>query len=346
MNTFCFCSWLLMFSAGLCASGCDRDGAGAALPETQLATSATHSCALRDAHLFCWGENFRGQLGTGDLVDSEKAVSASVAGADIAQVALSSGRSCVRRKSGEVACWGANEVGQIGNGLRTDSLTAVNAIGVNDASLLALDDETTCVARGPERRVACWGASPEADPTQGSLEPVAIADVAGVVELRAGVLGQYCARVQGESVRCWSLKEGAWTAAKEVPALAGARNLAMTAPSEVCAIVGKGPIQCHNLDSGITVPLDDSAGHVRIIGAGSLSTCAVNREGEWHCWNVLPPMLETVGSPRLDARADEPYRDLILSGFRICVVLEDDAVACGMVEEWSFPKLTRIAGLP
>jgi hypothetical protein len=175
---------------------------------------------------------------------------------------------------------------------------------------------------------------------------VTIAKLSGVVELRGGVNGEYCGRLQDDSVRCWSLRDGAWSAAVEVPVLSGARSIAMAAFGEVCAIVGSGPIQCHNLENGKTVPLDDSAGNVRIIGAGSLAACAVNGAGDWHCWNVLPPMLETVGSPRFEASIDKRLVDLVFSGFRVCALLPENEVACGGVTDWKLPVLVRVEGLP
>lgn len=322
------------------------DDRGSRTSQTLLATSPSHSCALRETGLYCWGQNFSGQLGTGDLVDSESAVAATVGGADIVQVALSTGRTCVRRSTGTVACWGINEHGQRGDGTRQESVRATAVVGLEDAVGLAIDDETSCVVRGAERRPWCWGGSPAGDAEGRGLLPVTIANVSGVVELRSGVNGEYCGRLQNGSVRCWSLKEDGWTAAVEVPALSGARSIAMAAFDEVCAVVGPGPILCHNLENGKTVPLDKSAGSVRVIGTGSLAACAVNGEGAWHCWNVLPPMLETVGSPRIDASADEPAVDLVFSGFRVCVLFPENEVACGEVTDWGLPELVRVAGLP
>lgn len=311
-----------------------------------LATSPSHSCALIEAGLFCWGQNFSGQLGTGDLVDSDTAMAAKVARADVAQVALSTGRTCVRHPTGKVSCWGINELGQRGDGTRVETLGATTAVGVDDAVELAIDDQTTCVVRGAARSVSCWGGLTGDAPVGPAPQPTPIADVSGVVELRAGVNGEYCSRLQDESVRCWSLQEGGWTAAANVPRLKGARGIAMAGFGEVCALFGSGPIQCHNLTNGKTVPLDRSTGKVRILGAGSLAACAVSGEGTWHCWNVLPPLLELVGSPRLDAVSPKPLVDLVFSGFRVCALHPGNEVACGEVTDWKLPELVRVEGLP
>ncbi|MET0342734.1 MAG: RCC1 domain-containing protein [Polyangiales bacterium] len=312
-----------------------------------LGVSASHACALRDTGLYCWGQNFFGQLGTGDVVDSESAVVATVAPTDIAQLVLSTGRTCVRRSTGAVACWGSNDVGQRGDGTRTESLKATEVVGVNDAVDLAMDDQTTCVVRGPERKVTCWGGSLDDQDTD-TLDLIPIANTSSVVELRAGVNGEYCGRLEDKSVRCWSLEESGWTAAVAVPALKGARSIAMAAFDEVCGIVGDpaGPVLCHNLNNGATVPLNDSKDSVRVSGFGALSACAVNTRGAWACWNVLPQMLELIGSPRIDAPKNAKFVDFVLAGFHVCASYADGSVGCGDVAEWKVPELIPVQGLP
>jgi hypothetical protein len=329
--------------------GAVTDPAGARRNELLLATSPTHTCALRQAGLYCWGENFAGQLGTGDTTTSDVPVRATQVGTDIVELALATGRSCVRRSSGEVACWGINEQGQLGDGTRTDSLRAVTVRELADARALALDDATTCALR-VGGSVSCWGGSPMDSPAQGSPSPVPIAGVEGAVELRAGLLGDYCARGEAGWVRCWKLEEATWTAAVELPALQGARALGMTGENEVCAILEEGSIHCHNRVSGLTIPLDDSQSSVELLAAGSLSACARNTAEEWHCWNVLPPMLETVGSPAIPVTSELSIEQLVLSGFRVCGRLEDDRIGCANANDvaalMSAPTLSVLADLP
>ncbi|HEX6240120.1 MAG TPA: RCC1 domain-containing protein, partial [Polyangiales bacterium] len=321
------------------------EGASAS-SQTLLATSPTHSCALRAGQLYCWGQNFSGQLGTGDLTDSETAVAATMAGQDVVQLVLSTGRTCVRRGSGMVACLGANDAGQRGDGTRAEHASATAVVGVADAVDLAIDEQTSCAVHGTERSVSCWGGATTTKADDPALLPTRIADASGVVELRAGVDGEYCGRLQDDSVRCWSLMEDGWTAAKKVPALSGARSVAMAALGEVCALIGGGPILCHNLENGKTVRLGDSTGNERIIGAGSLAICAVNAAGDWHFWNVLPPLVEILGSPRIAVSVGKPVLDLAFHGFRVCALFAENEVACGEVFDAQLPTLVRVEGLP
>lgn len=296
---------------------------------------------MREAGLYCWGENYAGQLGTGDVQDFKAPVAVPAAGADIVEVEARSGRTCIRRRTGEIACWGLNDVGQIGDGTRSDSLTPVPAKGIDDALQLAAQDQSTCALRRGAVRVSCWGMARSDAPDGGALEPQAIAGLEGALELRGGSLGTYCAR--GESwLKCWRFKDGEWTEPAAVPAFQSVRALAVTFEDEVCAIMQDRSITCTNLDSGNAVELRDSSGSVEITSSGELSACARNEAGAWHCWNVLPVMLESVGSSALEVASPVPVREVAIGGLRMCVVREDNQVACADADSLGLPKLTIV----
>lgn len=314
--------WLLwMFVMG-CAD--DAREAGLAHP---LVTSATHSCALREAGLYCWGSNFAGQLGTGDEEDSALPVFAKVVGEDIAELALSSGRSCVRRKTGKVACWGQNDSGQIGDGTRAGSLVPLEAVGIDDAQQIAIEDTSSCALRAGGT-VSCWGMSSRFHPDQGSLLPQLIEGVSGIVELRSAPLGTYCGRHAEGLVECWRFQDGRWAAPFAVDALKGARSIGLTTTNEACAILESGSVTCHNFDSGKTVPLQRSEGSLQLVASGDLAICARNMAQRWLCWNLLPPGFETVGTPAVQVESDQKLIDLTVSGLRFCSLRADQSVAC------------------
>jgi hypothetical protein len=331
-------------------AGAERGGHAANASPKQvarsLAMSASHVCALRQAGLYCWGENFAGQLGTGQLSSVQDApAAASAAGLDIAEVAADTGRTCVRRNSGEVACWGANDQGQIGDGTRVNSLVAVPAEGIDDATQIAIDDRSTCALRA-NGRVACWGASPESSADAGSLLPVDMPGLSSIIELRGGVLGTYCARDVGGSVRCWRLQDGAWMQPQEITPLSGARAVAVTFQDELCAITSGNEILCHNLNSGHTVALASSSGTVELV-SGELSVCARREDRTWSCWNVLPSMLDTIGSPEVAFYSEVALSEITIGGLKLCALRADGEVACADANSLtSSPTLVVVNGLP
>jgi len=292
----------------------------------RIAASASHGCALRGSGLYCWGDNFVGQLGTGDTTDApERPVKAQIAAGDVAEIAADSGRTCARRKNGEVACWGDNAQGQIGDGTRDNASTPLNAGGVRDARQLAIDDVSSCVLHA-DRTVSCWGASPDDEATSGSLIARPIAGAQDVIDLRGGVRGTYCARTQAGPVHCWRLQDGVWSAALEVPSLAGARSVAVTFQDEVCGIVPSDAIVCHNLDSGHDGTLGTSQGALELV-SGLLSVCARKTSG-WSCWNVLPSMLELFGSAEIPLSLEMPLLEVAIGGLNACALRADQSVVC------------------
>lgn len=303
--------------------------------QLQLSASGSHACALRKAGLYCWGDNFFGQLGNESLDDSEAAVEAVAAGSDIVEVVTNTGRTCVRRKSGEVGCWGANEWGQIGDGTRTNALHAVPVQGIDDAIGLAVDVRATCVLR-KNRSVACWGESPEATPDAGSLLPMPIAGWSDIEEVRTGANSVFCARGRTGSVSCIAFDgtSGKWTEPREVQGLTGARAITVASPDLTCAISKAGKIVCENKLDGTTLEMPDSEDTVGIDSLGTLDLVGVNGKGEWKLWNVpsffwiAMGMQNVAGGQAYPLRSDVALTETRCAGFQICALRDDRSVAC------------------
>lgn len=305
--------------AGVSAEG----GASLAAAVNRVASSASHSCSLRQAGLYCWGDNTSGQLGTGDTQEYRKPVAAKVAGSDIVEIAATSGRTCVRRAAGAVACWGGNEYGQLGNASRVAATAAVTVDGIANARQLALNEESSCVLRG-DGTVACWGGALEDD--SALLRPQEIAGAPKLLEISRGGQTAYCGRDAEGAVWCWSHDWKNWSAARKV-ALDGAKALAMTGLDEICALVQSSEIVCHNLDNGHLIPLDESSGSLRV-ASGPLVACGQRSDRSWRCWNVLPPMLEETGSGPIPLVSDLPLVELSVAGLSGCALREDGKVSC------------------
>lgn len=89
---------------------------------TQLSVGAFHACALgADGRVSCWGYGGSGALGDGQHTESQTSW-VQVAGlTDAKQVTAGAFHSCALRSSGEIACWGYNADGQLGDGTLQDS---------------------------------------------------------------------------------------------------------------------------------------------------------------------------------------------------------------------------------
>jgi alpha-tubulin suppressor-like RCC1 family protein len=149
---------------------------GAGMHVVEASAGASHTCALSgDGRVKCWGQNFVGQLGTGDLRprgalpgDMGDALSAVDLGGGRRAVAISAGarHACAILHDGSVRCWG-DTVG--GGDSSPPGGGATGGIGVVDIDLgrnaagspakaiaIAAGTHHTCVAL-ETGILKCWG---------------------------------------------------------------------------------------------------------------------------------------------------------------------------------------------
>jgi alpha-tubulin suppressor-like RCC1 family protein len=185
-----------------------------------------HTCAvLTNQTARCWGDNVSGQLGDGST--TSRSLPAPVRNetgtanlGNVAEVAVGSLHSCARLNDGTARCWGANNVGQIGDG--TTSATGLPVKVSNEsgsgfltglASITAGGD-TSC-ARTTANNARCWGANTLGQLGDGTAtsqpRPVAVRNEIGPTPL--GGITQIDAsgyhtvvRLSNSTVRSWGFQ--------------------------------------------------------------------------------------------------------------------------------------------
>ncbi|MCB1262769.1 MAG: hypothetical protein KDB33_20575, partial [Acidimicrobiales bacterium] len=140
------------------------------VPIDQIEATGQNTCALAATGEFgCTGLGTYGNLGRGSTANATKLVAPTTAGTvldgkDIYAFGVGGAGACVATTDGELACWGADNRGQVGDGTPGDDELAPKAVTTTGT---VLDDETvveiaagrnhTCV-RTKEEILACWGA--------------------------------------------------------------------------------------------------------------------------------------------------------------------------------------------
>ena len=81
----------------------------------------SHSCALVNGGVKCWGRNSWGQLGDNSITDRYTPVDVSGLTSGVTDIETGPLHTCAIVAAGAVKCWGRNNSGQLGNNSTTDS---------------------------------------------------------------------------------------------------------------------------------------------------------------------------------------------------------------------------------
>jgi alpha-tubulin suppressor-like RCC1 family protein len=198
-----------------------RDLAGV----TGVAAGGAHTCAITGdltsgGSVRCWGAGSDGQLGDGSATDQPHPPAPLPSPSDVVALRLGAAHSCALRVTGEVACWGSNDRGQLGVGDDTVTNSATPMLVTNLSGVVSLDagDRHTCAVDGAGQ-ARCWGAGKEGQlgwtmvavdhAGPGEVHDAGGAIVTGIVEVATGA-HHTCARLAADlrpqtpgPVMCW-----------------------------------------------------------------------------------------------------------------------------------------------
>lgn len=170
----------------------------------------------------CWGDNRAGQLGDGTVTSRSRPVvvktTATTVLRGVVQVSVGDVHACALLVGGAVRCWGANQIGQLGNGTTTWSRYAVGVTGINGstskAASISVGSAHAC-ARITNGTLRCWGGNASRSLAAGSAYTgpfyttpllVKVSDttpLAGVTQVDVGN-GHTCAITgTGTAARLW-----------------------------------------------------------------------------------------------------------------------------------------------
>lgn len=277
-----------------------------------LTGGGTHACGIdAAAKAYCWGWNFFGQLGNGDVGDQFGNEPRPVAVASNATFsALSTGlyHTCGLTTAGQAYCWGQGAEGELGNGDPNvlGSPTPLPVAGGHTFVKLAAGGSHTC-ALTSAGELYCWGGNFEGQlgigTTDSSFSPVHVSPGTTFSEVVVG-LWNTCALDGSGQAWCWGGNENgvlgsASPNAYETTPQPVSGSHTFTAIDEygsfVCAIDDAAALHCWGrndtgqlgdgtlADSGVPVSVDTTETFAAV-ATGAHHTCAVTTSGETLCW--------------------------------------------------------------
>lgn len=239
----------------------------------QLEANRGFVCALSEGHrVWCWGNNYYGQLGDGTA--RNRATPVLVEGLpDVEQMAVGVGHVCAITTSATLFCWGDNQRGQLGMKEPEKLVRPTFVKGFGHVEEVALGDRMTCVKRR-DGTVRCIGDNSHGqlgrgvgpDELKQSHKPKAVVGLPKVSSIQ-GYGDMLCAlTIEGE-VYCWGNKRLPTARAQ------ARRKRRMEAGLKVGALPKVGtPTPVDGLDE------------VRGLAVGKGFACVVNQGGQVYCW--------------------------------------------------------------
>jgi alpha-tubulin suppressor-like RCC1 family protein len=190
-----------------------------------IATGGSHTCAILDnASLKCWGENSKGQLGLGDIINygdnsGEMDLTTVDLGSETAtSITTGTEYTCVLLDDDTVKCWGRDNYGQGG----TVKKFEVNSSPPENAINLGNDRTATAITAGnfhtcailDNSSIKCWGFNASGQLGLGDTSTVDggdLDDSLPAVDLGAGRTARAiaagdnhtCVVLDNTSVKCW-----------------------------------------------------------------------------------------------------------------------------------------------
>jgi serine/threonine protein kinase/alpha-tubulin suppressor-like RCC1 family protein len=242
-------------------------------------------------------------------IDSEKAAPRSESSvsfpADRPTVAAGGRHSCALDASGHAACWGANDLGQLGDGSHEDHTGAVVVAGDLTFAQLSAGASHTCgVTRDGD--AYCWGNNDRGqlgDATNLQRDtPIRVGAAGPFKAIRAG-FGHSCALSRAGTISCWGSNAygqlgtgGGLTSSRPGDVDGGLRFGAMAVGwNHTCGVTTAGDLYCWGSNNSGQLgdgTRDDRRTPTRVVSdkrfiavaAGNQHTCAVTTGGEAYCW--------------------------------------------------------------
>jgi alpha-tubulin suppressor-like RCC1 family protein len=111
---------------------------------SSVALGDSHTCAVKtDGSLWCWGNNFYGQLGDG--TNTSRNTPVQIMSSGVSSVSLGGDHTCAVKTDGSLWCWGYNNYGQLGDGSAGWKNTPVYImnLGSGDGGAPSIRDESS-----------------------------------------------------------------------------------------------------------------------------------------------------------------------------------------------------------
>jgi alpha-tubulin suppressor-like RCC1 family protein len=264
-----------------------------------------HTCAITTAGaLFCWGNNFNGQLGDGTTTGRLRPTRVA-RGLRFRQVVAGDHHTCAVTTGDIAYCWGSNDYGQVGDATTTERWVPTKLAGARRFSKVSAGHLHSCGVTTDDLAY-CWGFDGYGQLGDGSarLRRVRPTAVAGGLTFRQVNAGYFhtCGVTASHRAYCWGHNgpelgsvSGGTSDAQRTPRLVsgGLQFRAVTTSYySTCGVTIGDRAYCwgdgalgNGSEGGSATPVPVSGGlQVRQVTTGYYNACAVTTDNAAYCW--------------------------------------------------------------
>lgn len=172
----------------------------------EIAIGEHFLCGLANGNVYCWGNGRFGELGMGEAhTQSLVPIGPLPNMRDVVTVSANRGFACALESTGNVACWGNNVHGQLGDGTKTNRMEPTYVQGLDDVTHIATGYQHACAVTRAGH-LYCWGenADGQLGKSEGGIytRPQRVPGITRPVQVAAGTAST-CVRQKGGHVECW-----------------------------------------------------------------------------------------------------------------------------------------------
>ncbi len=155
-----------------------------------------------DGTVWAWGQNPSGGLGDGTTTDRHTPVQVSTSTGLTSVTAITGGRNSgyALKSDGTVWAWGANSVGQLGDGTTTDTSTPVQVLNLTGITSISAGNYFGYALKS-DGTIWAWGVNSDGQLGDGTListsTPVQVSSLTGIITIDAGANYGYATKSDG-----------------------------------------------------------------------------------------------------------------------------------------------------
>lgn len=212
-----------------------------------------HACGITtDGSLYCWGNNYYGQLGTG--IQDDANIPALINPAN-SYVEVSGGYyyTCAITTSGIMKCWGQNSAYQLGDGSSNDRLSPTSINSGTTYKKVSAGFSSTC-AITTLGKIHCWGSNNSTGRlglgvTATQSTPAEVS-VAGETFNEISVAANYaCAISSSNQLYCWGTYHLGTSSAPVKVAGVFANKISSFTDNHSCLLNASGEVRCWGINA-------------------------------------------------------------------------------------------------